>query len=83
MTKVYIQPLPELPEPPMSVSHLELLAELPQATLLRITRGGSGLLLEISGQQLICLADDESALWIIKTLNYLGIPVAASLNTAS
>lgn len=68
-------PLPEPTNRPFSFPALELLAELPQAALHRIIQGHAHIEL-VREQEVICPDDDESAVWIIKTLNYLGIPVA-------
>lgn len=75
MSEVFVLPLPEPANRPVVFPALELLAELPEATLHRIIRGHGHIEL-VKGQQVICPDDVEAAEWITKTLNYLGIPVA-------
>lgn len=74
MTEVFV--LPDEPTSrPMGYLALELLAELPQAALHRIIRGHAHIKM-VRGQQVICPDDEESAEWLTKTFNYLGIPIA-------
>lgn len=75
MTEVFVMPLPEPANAPLARPALELLAELPQAALHRIIRGHAHIQV-VRGQQVIMPDDEESALWLTKTFNYLGIPVA-------
>jgi hypothetical protein len=75
MTEVFVLPLPEPANSPISFPALEPLAEIPIAALHRIIRG-YGHIEVVKGQAVVCPDDVESAEWITKTLLYLGVPVA-------
>jgi len=71
-------PLPEPANAPITFPALELLAEVPKATLHRIIRGNAHIEI-VQGQAVICPVDHDAMTWITKTLNYLGVPVATWL----
>lgn len=75
MTEVFVLPMVDGPENVMDGLTLEVLAEMPVAQLHRIVHG-NGRLVYCRGQVVIRPDDEDSAEWITKTLNYLGIPVA-------
>lgn len=75
MTEVFVLPLPEPANRPVNGLALELLAEVPEPALHRIIHGHAHIEI-VKGQVVICPVDTESALWITKTLNYLGVPIA-------
>lgn len=75
MTEVFVMPLVGPSESVLDGLTLEVLAELPVVTLERVVRGYGRLVLH-RGQVVVRPDDVESGLWITKTLNYLGIPIA-------
>lgn len=75
MTRVLVKPLPGAQTGVMDGLTLEVLAELPVLVLDRVVTG-YGRLVYCRGQVVVHPDDEESAEWITKTLNYLGIPVA-------
>ena len=75
MTEVFVMPLPAPANAPITHLALEVLAEIPFATLERVIRGYAHIEL-VKGQPVICPTDEESAKWITSTLNSLGLPIA-------
>ena len=75
MSEVFVLPLPEPQKGVLEGLTLEVLAELPVVVLDRVVAGYGRLVYE-RGQVVVKPDDPEAAVWIITTLNMLGIPVA-------